>query len=855
MRPSPIPYVTACVISVLSAPAAAFDKRASALEKEALDALWQHDDARARALARRLRREFPRTPHAHSSAYVLAKIAEREGRFEDALGEYDRFLGSGRPGVYRPDAVHRSAILRRALRTDSTEAATLYLQALDARARGDFAKAVALLESLLERHAGSPLVGRATMLEAAIHLDDRDDYQAAQQEYKRLVRFSPHSGYADMALYGLGVARERAGDYEEAAGYFGALQAKHRAVLGMRRSLITNRKGAPSRLWFVRAQSRLELARSHGALEQAGERRLNKESLLLAIGGSARVADPPGTDRFHRLMTSLLEQHRVPAAHVAHWINRKTDWRWEKKQYLWATARAGYTPVVVLWYFGDEISPSFVSRHEEAYFAMLREELVPLISELPEVFVLIEPEFNKRGIPGWPRWDDVASQAISIVKRGAPGARVGLVVGDWGNFEVEDPIGSIERSAQGSDFVGFMHMLSAISHEGMIDPSWTFRERHQRVVWNLHQRFKKPLYLAYLAVSTVGDWEMHQAQVIRQLFDSARVGVPQGLIGMGFFALFDNPRQSGWFRNAEGHFGLLRVNGQRKPGADAWSEAARSLIRRDRVAPSLREAVHVRPSRGISFRRGRTAEIELNLDEWARWQLTIAGRTSRAIFRQWGAGSRVFVRWAGQAQTGRFDGEVCDLHVEAKDLAGNVLSRTLEPITIVEPLRLVTGMEARLGGSGIPPWRASDRVRRLDGGAIEIGFEPGVAGLHLPLVGLRRMRRALSDSFVELEVTLRAGHDSLSVGIQDDEGVRTDVPLAAYRVVDERTESRRQKMTIPFSDFPALGKRFTSGGRLGWRLFSWDKIKHLVLFKTDRAQVRATIHRARIQFAGVSGGR
>ena len=83
-----------------------------------------------------------------------------------------------------------------------------------------------------------------------------------------------------------------------------------------------------------------------------------------------------------------------------------------------ACIRAGYTPVIAFWYFGDAISPEFVKNNKEAYWQTIQQQLIPLIRDLPEVVILLEPEFNKNGITKWNGWDAVASRAIALNRSG-----------------------------------------------------------------------------------------------------------------------------------------------------------------------------------------------------------------------------------------------------------------------------------------------------------------------------------------------------------------------------------------------------------------------------------------------------
>ncbi|RMH76881.1 MAG: hypothetical protein D6681_21235 [Calditrichaeota bacterium] len=588
---------------------------------------------------------------------------------------------------------------------------------------------------------------------------------------------------------------------------------------------------------------------------------LQEQPFVLGMGDRLVVDQPVGSGQSYRAMWHLASEKGFRPQLLLHWITRNTDWRWETPQRLQACLRAGYTPVIAFWYFGDNIRPEFVQQHREEYFRVIEEQLIPLIRDLPEVWILLEPEFNKNGMLKWKGWDTVAVEAIRRIHRGAPGARVGLAIGDWGDYEVQPLKENIAQAAATSDFIGMVEMMSYVDVQNSFDPGWEPVERIHRFAAYLQQAFGKPLLVAYMALSTAGGWEQQQARIIRRFFSEIPYLMHWGVMGACFFSLFDDPEHEGWFSSAERHFGLLTAEGQPKPGAAAWQEGEALLIEQDRTPPELKTPLRLTPVQ-VDFSAGERLEGEAYLSEWCRWKIEIVGKQSRARRTFFGAGERVFFSWEGLAEKGAFLPEVCLVRLIAYDRAGHPLVKPAHTTCLI----LTTPSSKTLSRTVPQPevnlflWGKNSRLLRPRYRGVEFMDQVQVALSEPPsgivliptetAASIRRGRTFLSfpgatprntetldfssarqEGYLMFQFFPSTGVEGLLVGLTDREGVQSQVLLEAY-AAPEKSSGEWRRVIIPLEDFPALGLRSEEGIAPEWRLFNWQQVTRFTLTAT-----------------------
>lgn len=249
------------------------------------------------------------------------------------------------------------------------------------------------------------------------------------------------------------------------------------------------------------------------------------------------------------------------------WLTRGWRTSWIPRERLQGLAARGVTPVFVHYFFGDEISRERVTEEREEWHASLR-RMARVARHAGSALIVLEPEFNieppagETAIVDWPGFADEIRTALRLIRAEAPHAKIGVCAGD---FYPDQNLGVLGTVAAELDFLAFQEM------RGSTDPVHT-RSGYLRVGWDsvryaryLRERFGKPILLAYVAVSSHGGWEARQAEALRDLHDARGALREQGVFGMIYFQLQDDPEHAGYFGAAERRFGLIREDGSPKP--------------------------------------------------------------------------------------------------------------------------------------------------------------------------------------------------------------------------------------------------------------------------------------------------
>ncbi|MBN2896399.1 MAG: hypothetical protein JXK05_10985 [Campylobacterales bacterium] len=254
---------------------------------------------------------------------------------------------------------------------------------------------------------------------------------------------------------------------------------------------------------------------------------------------------------------------------VAMWITSDWQEQWYPVEEINQKLRIkGYLPVFMVYYFADAISPKRIREDALAYRHYLERFVAYLRRIDGEKVVILHPEFNQNGVESDPYFNDFLLQSLSLIRQDAK-AKVGFCVGDFGHYEQsEDPYNftafhrSIEHAVEAFDFIAFQEMRAltrntraAIKHTP---------QRSLAFATYLHQRYRKPTFLAYAAISSYGDEalqaEVYQgyARLVQQMKQEAN------LIGLITFHLYDVKGHVGYFKEAESYFGLIDSQGSKK---------------------------------------------------------------------------------------------------------------------------------------------------------------------------------------------------------------------------------------------------------------------------------------------------
>lgn len=268
------------------------------------------------------------------------------------------------------------------------------------------------------------------------------------------------------------------------------------------------------------------------------------------------------------------EKDGLKFKYVAIWLCKGWDTTWVSSKDLMRIVKDGYTPLIIYYYFGDSISKEYLTennhlRIKEWYQDI--DKLARLINIRAQVLVALEPEFNDAAFAGetpiteWEGFNDVAIEAIRRLKKGAPNCKVGLVAGDWEDFNLDKCIG---RAVKLCDFFGFQEMRAASAPDAdATSPSYQNIALSAIRFSRYLKKFKKPLLLAYLAVSSYQEgnplgWEEEQARMIKAVLAAKGKLIKNGVFGLVYFSYFDDPNhQTRYFGEAEKFFGLKTQDG------------------------------------------------------------------------------------------------------------------------------------------------------------------------------------------------------------------------------------------------------------------------------------------------------
>ncbi len=271
-------------------------------------------------------------------------------------------------------------------------------------------------------------------------------------------------------------------------------------------------------------------------------------------------------------ITDALQKHSRNVNAVTMWITKE----WHEDWYQAARVQKeiidrGYLPVFIVYYFADDISPTYVLKHESAYFAFLVRFLRYLKKLHGKKVVILNPEYNMHGVEKWKGMNSLFLRSFSLVRQ-APDLLVGPCVGDFGNYQkVDEPEEwklfdpSLRIAARSADFIAFQEMR-ALTRNSAKEIGLT-PERAYHLARYLHRTYHKPTVLAYAAISSYGKGgEKLQADVFKGFVRYLPEMVREARLEMfGLFHYFDYPGHKGYFKKAEEHFGVLRADGRPKP--------------------------------------------------------------------------------------------------------------------------------------------------------------------------------------------------------------------------------------------------------------------------------------------------
>jgi hypothetical protein len=281
------------------------------------------------------------------------------------------------------------------------------------------------------------------------------------------------------------------------------------------------------------------------------------------------------------------KQDGVVVDYIEIWLTRDWEESWISRQDLERVINEGLRPVIMHYYFADDISREYVESHIDEWYA----DLARLASQIDidrEIWVVLEPEFNdvpSSGTPitQWEGWNDAVIGAAEIIRAGAPEAKVSICPGDFQQLDLEL---CLRRAAAELDFLSFQELRASTYYEPSSPGRLNVIDSAVRFSKYMRDTFRRPVFLAYLGISTYKDgdplgWEDEQAMVVKALFNRSHELLANGVFGLVYFEYYDDPLHSGFFGEAEKYFGLMDKDGEPKAAWHIWREKSRRVSRTD----------------------------------------------------------------------------------------------------------------------------------------------------------------------------------------------------------------------------------------------------------------------------------
>jgi hypothetical protein len=300
----------------------------------------------------------------------------------------------------------------------------------------------------------------------------------------------------------------------------------------------------------------------------------------LAFTNAAKAATGPAPMKFGFDVNSAKHARELgmPVAYGSLWVgawNQPEKYGWGGIKDQLQTAKAsGVTPIVLWWYWGDDISPSCVEngcqdRYEnvhkdKATWYRMTNELADLIVNVmgPDsgTIVVVENEFNQGGIGTYKPFDGYLVDQINALHQRKLTAAIEFGNWDrqyWKNFS---------GAAAAADVLGAMALESSLRDattylsgaDGLLDMA-----RYYKAAFNKPVMITDVGFSSYPEPSYLND----QDTVVRDIFSRVDEFRAAGVQGLVWRMLTDDPKfdTSNYHGEAERHWGLLHADGSAKP--------------------------------------------------------------------------------------------------------------------------------------------------------------------------------------------------------------------------------------------------------------------------------------------------
>ena len=254
---------------------------------------------------------------------------------------------------------------------------------------------------------------------------------------------------------------------------------------------------------------------------------------------------------------------------ISIWITKDFNFKkwFSPKEMNKNIVKKGYIPIFIIYWWRDDISIKYIKKHQKEYFKFLNNCNKYLSKIKGKKYIILNPEYNENGVEKWSGWNDIMKKSYMVLK--TKNRMIGYGVGDFGIYNITFDYGafkSFEKSFKAVkyfDFIAFQEMraITRNSKSAILNTPY----RSLEFAKYLYQKYHKPTFLAYLALSSYKALNI-QKEVYKRYSQLLPLFKKEAhLIGFNLFHLFDRPQQVGYFKEAEKYFGIIDKKGNKKP--------------------------------------------------------------------------------------------------------------------------------------------------------------------------------------------------------------------------------------------------------------------------------------------------
>ncbi|HUR25528.1 MAG TPA: hypothetical protein VM327_05890 [Candidatus Thermoplasmatota archaeon] len=308
-------------------------------------------------------------------------------------------------------------------------------------------------------------------------------------------------------------------------------------------------------------------------------------AMLSPAPGMRFGIDANSIDRF--------QQQAGPPDYATIWVGKwNIDHGWKDTGAALQKIQAqGVTPAIHFYYWGDDMGRACLwngcNGKDRAGWDFLAQDLVwHLDADLKggPALVILESEFNKRGVETDEGLDELLSEKASYIRANYPAAKVVLGLGNW----YPQGWGTWDRAAASSDYVG-LQALAGSTHDST-DEVLALAGKTLEGVQRLRELFGKPVIVQDVAVSSYPEPDNLETQgvAIANLAEQLPRLKEAGVEAVLYRTFLDSPTMAlhNHYAEAERHWGLAwHDTGELKPAGQAWMAAVQKA-RQPEAAPA-----------------------------------------------------------------------------------------------------------------------------------------------------------------------------------------------------------------------------------------------------------------------------